>query len=161
MTPSTTVTRAGGRRFPDPNFEDSQVLRPRVTVNEFGDAFGSRVLIHQKERLALPLEQWHDRIIFAQQHPMVERLVNPRLQRAFDIREVGHHPASIERISLQIHLDDSVVPMQVPAFSFVLEQPVTVTELDSFRDLEHWAKFNHQPAKTQRILWNHPSVARI
>jgi hypothetical protein len=68
---------------------------------------------------------------------MIQSLIDPGLKDVLDLGEVAHHALFIQRLGAQLHLDFAVVPVKVPAFSFVVQKPMAVAEMNFLRHLEH------------------------
>jgi hypothetical protein len=62
---------------------------------------------------------------------VIQLAIDPPLHDTLDVRKVRHHVAAIQSISPDIYLDDGVVPVRVLADAVVIEQPVTVAEVDA------------------------------
>ena len=64
---------------------------------------------------------------------MVEVGVDPSLDKVTHVAKVHDHAESIQRIGLNIHFEERVVSVQVPTLAVVVQQTVTIAELDSLR----------------------------
>src|SRR3990172_4510252 len=96
------------------------------------------IAVEEKHRLAEVQKGRHQRIVLAQQHLVIELLVDPVLDHALDVAEVAHHIAAVELAGTHLDLGDCVVPVRVLADPVVVEQPMTVTEIDAFSDRIHF-----------------------
>ena len=72
-----------------------------------------------------------------QQHPVIELPVDPALDNALDIAEIADHVAVVERARPYLDFRHRVVAVRVLADPVVVEQPVTVTEVEAFGDRIH------------------------
>ena len=63
--------------------------------------------------------------------------IDPALHRALDVREIGHHVAAVERLGLNLELDDRVMAVRMLADAVVVEQPMAVTEVQALGDRIH------------------------
>ena len=54
----------------------------------------------------------------------------------FHVPEVDNHPAAVELVRLELDLDQAVVAVGVGTGAVVVEQPVTVAEVDLDGDME-------------------------
>jgi hypothetical protein len=72
-----------------------------------------------------------------QDHAVIELAIDPAFHRVFDVGEIGHHVAAVERVGLNLHLYDRIVAVRMFADAVVIEEPVTVTEIQAFGDRVH------------------------
>ena len=78
-------------------------------------------MVGQKEGLAHFFEDGHDRVFAAEDHAMVEIVVDPGADRLFDVAEVEHHAAIIELGAFDRNDRPAIVAMQVAALAFVVQ----------------------------------------
>jgi hypothetical protein len=77
-----------------------------------------------------------DQIIVAKQHlwsssPSIQPLTT------LDVAEVADHVAVVQRAGAHLDFRHGVVAVRMLADAVVIEQPVTVTKIDTFRDGVH------------------------
>jgi hypothetical protein len=77
-----------------------------------------------------------------QEHPVIERPVDPGLKNILDLGKIAHHAPGVQRLGADLHLDFAVVAMKIAAFSVVIQQPVAVAEMNFLRHLEHEGDYN-------------------
>lgn len=118
------------RRFPKLRFDDGKAMFQRKLVNEFGEIFGRRIHIEQIERLVHLAQDFHSRIVAMQDHAVIEIVVDPASDDAFDIREVDHHAAIIELGRLDRDHGSPIVAVQILALAVVIEQSMPVTKIN-------------------------------
>ena len=61
---------------------------------------------------------------------MVEIVVDPGLDGVFDVGEVDDHASIVGFVGLDVYFNSTVVAVQVPTFAFVVEEAVTVAEVN-------------------------------
>ena len=71
--------------------------RGRPFEDQAGDVLGRRVDLHHEDPLALGLEEGQDRVVVAEQHVVVQVLVDPALHGLLDVAEVDQHPPTVQR----------------------------------------------------------------
>jgi hypothetical protein len=98
------------------------------------DPLDGRIAIDDENRLAELLKRCHQRIIVSQDHLVIELPINPPLDDALDVAEIADHVAVVECAGAHLDLRRRVVSMRVLADTVVVEQPVTVAELDLLGD---------------------------
>ena len=82
-------------------------------------------------------ERLDERVVVAQDHLVIQLAVDPALDEALDVGEIGDHVALVELIGADVDFDDGIVAVRVLADAVVVEQPVTVAEVDALRDEIH------------------------
>ena len=92
------------------------------------------IALDDEHRLAEPLQRSHQRIVFAQDHLVIELFINPSLHDTLDVAEVADHVAIVERAGSHFNLGNGVVAMRVLADAVIIEQAVAVAELNFLRD---------------------------
>ena len=65
---------------------------------------------------------------------MVQLAIEPALHDSLNLGKVTHHCTLIERRGAYFDLHEPVVSVQVPARAVVVEQPMSIAELDALRD---------------------------
>jgi hypothetical protein len=68
---------------------------------------------------------------------MIEIVIDPTADDLFDLRKIEDHAAAVEGGGFQHNHRPPVVPVQVPAFALVIEQPMPVTEIDFTSNAKH------------------------
>lgn len=68
---------------------------------------------------------------------MVQGLIDPALKDLFDLAEIANHAFLIQVPSADLYLNLSVMAVEIAAFSLIVQEPVTVAEVNFFRDVEH------------------------
>ena len=68
---------------------------------------------------------------------MIQFPVDPRLDDPLDIGEVADHVTAVERARPHFDLSQRIVPVRMLADTVVVEQAVSVTEVDVFGDGIH------------------------
>ena len=101
-----------------------------LQVDEFGDALRSRVHVEQVIGFLQLLKSRQNRVVFMQDHLVIEVVIDPRLHHPFDLAEIDDHAQRIELIALNSNDRRAIVPMQMPALATVIQQPMAVTEVD-------------------------------
>jgi hypothetical protein len=105
-----------------------------VIKDEPGDALHGGIAIDNEDRFAQLLKRLHQRVVMAENHLVIELAVDPAFDDALDVAEIAHHVAVIERASANFDFRGGVVAVRVLADAVVIEQPMTVTEVDFFRN---------------------------
>lgn len=93
-----------------------------------------RVALHNEDRLAELLERPDERVVFAENHLVIQFAVDPSLHHPFDVGEIADHVATVERTRPDFNLRDGVVAVGVLADTVVLEEAMTVAEFDFLGD---------------------------
>ena len=70
-------------------------------------------------------------------HPMIEVLVDPGTHFPLDVGEIEDHAALVQGLRTDRNDGPPVVPVQMAAFSRIIEQPMAVTEVDLAGDAVH------------------------
>ena len=117
--------------------DDRKALFRSEFKNEFGDVFRRRVVVNQTKRLAEFLKRGNGRVIAAQNHAVVQLIINPTTHNTFNVGEVEHHAAVIQRSTFQHNHSPTVVTVQVSALAVVIHQSVAVAEIDFPCDTKH------------------------
>src|SRR5438874_12130654 len=94
----------GRRRLPHFHPHDREALLLLVFEDETRDAFDGRIAVEQKDRIAELSKRRHERIVVSQQHLVIELLVDPAFDHAFDVAEVADHVAIVERSGANLDL---------------------------------------------------------
>src|SRR5262245_59779562 len=115
------------RRFPDGDPHHGEPFLSRLVEDQPRDPFGRRVAVQQEHRLADLLKKSRERIVVTKDHLVVELPVDPALDDPFDVVEVAHHVAAVERAGAYFDLSYGVVAVGVLADAVVVEQAVAVT----------------------------------
>ena len=68
---------------------------------------------------------------------MIELAIDPGLDDALDVVEVGDHVARVERVGANLDLGHGVVSVRMLADAVVVEQPMAVAEVDALGDRVH------------------------
>jgi hypothetical protein len=68
---------------------------------------------------------------------VIEGFIDPGSDYTFQLREIDCHAQGIQFFGLDSYHGFSVVSVQVPALSGVVQQPVTVTEVNLFGNAVH------------------------
>jgi hypothetical protein len=108
-----------------------------ILEDKLGDRFSCGVLVQQKTRLSRFLEPLRQRIIVAQEHAMIERLINPALHDTLDIAEIDHHAQGIKAFRRQVDGDFAIMAMRHATLPLIVHQPVAVAEVEIFRNFVH------------------------
>ncbi len=103
------------------------------------------IALELEDRLAQPLERLDQRIVVTKDHLVIQFAVDPALDDALDVAEVGDHVAAVEFGRAHVHFDDGVVPVRMFADAVVVEQPVSVAEIDALRDEIHSHTVTYRP----------------
>ena len=61
---------------------------------------------------------------------MVEVVIDPRLDDVFDVGEVDYHASMVGFFGLDVYFNPAVMAVQVPAFTFVFQEPMSVAKID-------------------------------
>src|SRR6187431_425937 len=102
----------------------------RFVENQLRDALRGGIAVEQVHRLAHLLQRSNERIVLPQDHLVIELLIDPALDDAFDVAEVSDHVAAVESGGPDMDLDNRVVPVRVLAHAVVIHQSMAVAELD-------------------------------
>lgn len=135
-------------RFPQPRFHNRKAAGHREFVDQLGDILCGWIVFHQKQRFAKSLQHLNHRITLAKQHPVIEILVNPACNHAFEVRKIEDHPAIIERWRFERNDDSPVMPVQMFAFAIVIQQTMAVTKVDLTRNAKHGGNTQAKYKKT-------------
>ena len=76
-------------------------------------------------------------IVVAQDHLVIQLAIDPALDDALDVGEIGDHVALVEPVRAHVHLDDGVVSVRMLADAVVVEQAMAVAEVDALGDEVH------------------------
>lgn len=91
---------------------------------------------------------------------MIEVVIDPAADDAFDIREVEHHATFIERIGFDRDDGSAVVSVQKTAFAGIVQEPMAVAEVNLAGYLEHgilaWLAKAPPQRPRNRIAWDRP-----
>ena len=90
-------------------------------------------------------ERRHGRVVAMQDHAVIERLVNPAAYDALNLREIEHHAHLVEFLCFQGDDRPTVVPVQVFALAFVIEQAMPIAEIDFASDSIHGGPRLYEP----------------
>ena len=82
-------------------------------VDEAGQVFGGGVVVDQVGVLAEGLDGLGEGVVAAQDHAMVQILIDPGLHAAADVAKVGDHSHFVERVGGQADFDASVVAVRL------------------------------------------------
>ena len=141
MTPSIrlrrAIRRAGIGRFPENNAHDGESSAQGFFKYQASNRFRRGVLVHEETGLALILEERNGRIVLAQDHAMIQILVDPLFHHALDFTEIDNHGALIEAFPFKLDFDSAVMTVKKSAFAIVVEQAVPVTKIDFLGDAIH------------------------
>ena len=88
-------------------------------------------------RLAELLERGDQRIVVPEQHPVIELLVDPAFHDSLDVAEIADHVAVVERPGPDFDLSGRIVAVRMLADAVIVEQPMTVAELNTFGNRVH------------------------
>ena len=119
------------RRLPHGDAHHRQAVLLRLVEDQLRDALDGRVAVQQIHRLAELLKRYDERIVVPQQHLVIELAVDPRLDDPLDVAEIAHHVPVIERARADLDLGGCIVSVRVLADAVVVEQAVTVAEVDA------------------------------
>ena len=95
---------------------------------------------HDEHRLAKLLQRADQRIVFPENHLVIELTVHPPFDDSLDVGEVAHHVSAIQRAAGDFNFGNRVVAVRVLTDAVVIEQAVAVAELDTLRDQIHVRK---------------------
>ena len=108
------------------------------------------------------------RIVFAEDHPVIEFRIDPEAEGPLDVAEIDQHPPLVERFPLEHDHGFAVMAVEMPALSCVVEQSVPVAKIDLLRNSIHgerpWEEArglrgsrrkDRQSASKKRILGRH------
>jgi len=68
---------------------------------------------------------------------VVQRTINPRLHHLLNFTKIPHHPTLIESLTAQFDLHSAVVSVEESAFPPIVQESMTVAEVDHFGDSIH------------------------
>ena len=85
---------------------------------------------HDEHRLAQPLQRRDERVVFAQNHLVIELAVDPPLDNPLDVGKIADHVAAVERAAGDFDFGHRVVAVRMLADAVVIEQAVAVAELN-------------------------------
>jgi hypothetical protein len=141
--------------FPEGDAGDGKPFGTSGDKNFAGNIFGGGIFREKVNGLVQFLEDFNERVVFPENHFVVEMFVDPSLEMGFDFPEIYDHAPAVQRLGGHLHVHPAVVPMGVPAFSLILPQPMTVTEVDLAYDAKHgkYAKISlrvGQPVSSKR-----------
>ena len=124
------IHRAAAWRLPQLDLADRKSARGGHVEDQLGDVLRSRTFVHQIQRLSQLLKHGHGGVRALENHAVVEVLVDPTVHDAFDLREIQHHAAIVQPRSLEGDDYPAVVSVQVAALARVVQQTVSVAEVD-------------------------------
>lgn len=93
-----------------------------------------RVALHDEDRLAELLERPDERVVFAENHFMIQLAVDPSFYDSLDVGEIAHHVAAVEHTRPDFNLGDGVVAVGVLTDSVVVEEAMAVAKFDFLGD---------------------------
>ena len=76
-------------------------------------------------------------VVAAQDHAVVEMLVDPGLDAVSHVAEVGDHAHVVEGVRGEADFDAPVVPVGLVALALVVDESVAEAEVDVFDDFVH------------------------
>jgi hypothetical protein len=82
-------------------------------------------------------QQLDHRIVVPQDHLVIQLAIDPRLEGAFDVREIHHHVPRVQRLGGNVDLDHRIVAVQVPAHALVVEKTMAIAEVETLSDAKH------------------------
>src|SRR5437867_9556924 len=126
------------RSLPHLDADHWKPLAARVVEDQTRDALDGGIAVEKKHRLAQLLQWLHQRIVVTQQHFVIDLLIDPALDDSLDIAEVAHHVAAVELSGAHFDFCDRIVPMRMLADAVVVEQPMAITEINTFSDRIHF-----------------------
>ena len=83
-----------------------------------------------------------------EKHLVIQLVVNPSLDNALDIAEVGHHVPTVERVGANLDFRDGIVPVRMLADAVVIEEAMSVAEIDALGDRIHVHNLSQLPRST-------------
>jgi hypothetical protein len=137
LTSRCTVSCARAVAFPKRDFHDRQSFAAGVLENEASNVLGRRISRNQHEGFAQRLEEGNGRVVFTQDHAVVQFGIDPGAKRAFDVGKIDEHAALVERFGFQHDDGFSVMAVQMPTLPRVIEQAVSVAKIDLLTDAVH------------------------
>jgi hypothetical protein len=132
-----------------------------LQVDELGDALRCRVHIEQIIGFLQLLKRRQDRVVFMQDHLVIEVVVDPRLHHPFDLAEIDDHAQRIELIALNSNDRRAIVPVQMPAFAAVIQQAMTVTKVDFASNSMHGVRIQKPGVSSQNTETGHGEHAGV
>ena len=99
--------------------------------DQLGNVLHGRIVVADEHRFAERTERFQQRVVAPQDHPVVELPVDPSLDDALDLSEITDHLPIVQRLRPHLNLRDRVVSVRVLADPVVIEQPMTITEVDA------------------------------
>ncbi len=126
----TPIGRIAVGRFPQHGFHHGETCLAREFIDQSSDVFGRGILVHQEQWLAGFPQQIDKRIVFPQQHSMVQFLIDPSIDDPLDVPKVENHSPLVEILRLDGNNRPAIMSVEVPALAGVIHQAVAVAEVD-------------------------------
>src|SRR5271157_2934440 len=136
-------SQTGGERgktvlgLPEQNFDNWQTGVTGLLVDEPGDVLRRRVRLHHEDSLPALTEQRQQGIVAAEQHVVVQVLIDPALNLLLDLAEIDQYSPLIQLGALQGNQGPAVMTVEMAALALVVHQTVPVTEMDLAGDSKH------------------------
>lgn len=112
------------------HFQDGKSFFRSMFINQPRDSFRGRIGIDDIDWFSQRAKHWQRGVLLAENHAVIEILINPAANFAFDIVKVEQHPPIVELCSLQDNHGTAIMAMQITALSLVIQQAMAVTEFN-------------------------------
>ena len=80
------------------------------------------------------VKQGNQGIFPVQEHLVIQFGVNPGLDYLVDVAEVHDHAPMVEMVADNLHFNSAVMAVEMATFALIVEQAMTVAEIDVFGD---------------------------
>ena len=101
-----------------------------MVEDDLRDMLDGGVRVDEEDRLTQSLQGRDERVVAAEDHLVIDRLVDPALDDSLDVAEVAHHVARVEGAGAHLDFRNGVVAVRMLADAVVVEQAMAVAELD-------------------------------
>lgn len=104
-----------------------------IIINKLGNGLGCGIALQDEARLIELLQNFQHGIVFAEQHFVIQFLVNPGLHDLVDVSEINYHASVVELLRHDFDFDFAVVPVKMLALAVVVDETMPIAKMDFFR----------------------------
>lgn len=99
-----------------------------------GDVLSRRVGVDCVVRFAHVFQDWDHGVVLVQYQAVVQVCIYPRLRDVANVGEVDDHAARVGFVGFDVDFDAPVVPVQMSTLAVVLQESVSVAEVNATGD---------------------------
>ena len=116
--------------FPEGDFDDVESVVDCYFRNQTCEILGRRNDVEYGDRFVQVGEDLHGWVVGAEDHSVIEKTIDPILNRRFQGLEIDDHPELVEPTGTDRDQQSPVMPVQSPARARVADQAMSVAEMD-------------------------------